>query len=387
MISESRLIRQLALFLQTSTEVPLGSTEVGPGDERIVEATRKMILPMLLDQGPAEVRQHDLGDVAVRFGPKGDDGMLLMTYVVSQHANLMDPGTNGKVMSGAPYGMAGKVVVGQGATQNKGPMAAAFEAIRNLGERLAKPVWLAVNTEGSSSHGGSRRIIEDLDVRAGAGIVMIGTDLQVSLGNRGRTDVVVEIKGSSSHSSQPWLGQNPIESLPAVLEALRDLRLPRPDPLLGEISLTPYLIECDPVAPHTSPETVSIHLDRRIGRDETPAGVVNQIRDALGSAMVPASVQVLTGPQMLPAFVPDDSPVVEMLRSAGRAAGHTVDPFYSMNAFDAGFPCSIGIPTVMFGPGKRSFAGPGLTGEDAVSIEDCVTAAEILARVILKWCG
>lgn len=44
--------------------------------------------------------------------------------------------------------------------------------------------------EGRRSHGGSMRIVDDLGVRASQGLIAFGTDLKVSLGNRGRIDVV-----------------------------------------------------------------------------------------------------------------------------------------------------------------------------------------------------
>jgi succinyl-diaminopimelate desuccinylase len=74
---------------------------------------------------------------------------------------------------------------------------------------------------------------------------------------------------------------------------------------------------------------------------------------------------------------------VRGVQAAGRASG-TV---YSRNTFDAGYPCRVGIPTVMFGPGRRRFGGDGLLADDAVAVDDCLVAAAAIRSAILHWDG
>lgn len=382
---EAFLVRLLA----TSTEVTEGRTEIQPGDPRIVAAVDEVVMPAIAELEPDEVRRHEAGDVAARFGPDRDDGLLLQTYIVSQHANLMDDPHAARVVDGAEFGLAaGPHAVGQGATQNKGPMASAFAAVlaaRGVSER---PVWLCVNTEGKSSHDGSRRIIEDLGVTAASGIVAFGTDLRVSLGNRGRVDVHVEVRGRSSHSSQPWLGDNPIETAGDVIVALREVPRAEPHPTLGPTTVTPYQLSCHPVAPHTIPETAHLVVDRRLLPGESPEGAVSALEAHLARSLPDADLHVEAGVAMMPAVVSETSAVVAALL-AGIAASGDREPetFWSMNAFDAGYACAKGIPTPMFGPGKRGFAGAGLVGVDLVALEDCEIGAGALASAITALCA
>jgi hypothetical protein len=225
-------------LLRANSQVPAGQTEIQPGDATIATVVSDVVLPRIMQLRPAELRQHPCGDIAARFGPAGDDGLLLQTYIVSQHANLMDAGKAGTVVT--DDGLLQARVLGQGASQNKGAMAAALAALRALPDDLDRPVWFTVNTEGKSSHDGSRRILDDLDVRAASGILAVGTDLRVSLGNRGRVDVKLTVEGISSHSSQPWLGANPIEDAADIVRCLRSLPLPERHPILGPVSATPY---------------------------------------------------------------------------------------------------------------------------------------------------
>jgi len=379
----------LLALLRTSTEVPAGQTQILPGDPRIVRAVDETIAPIVEALGPDEVRRHESGDVAARFGPESDDGLLLQTYIVSQHANLMDDPHGARIVDGAEYGLVpGPCAVGQGATQNKGPMASAFAAVRARPAELARPVWLVVNTEGMSSHAGSRRVLDELGVRAAWGIVAFGTDLRVSLGNRGRVDVEVTVAGRSSHSSQPWLGTNPIEGAADVIQALRSIPTVDPHPDLGPATITPYGISCFPVAPHTIPERATIVVDRRLLPGGSAEDAVAQIREHLIKELPDTTVVVEPGVSMLPAAVDAHAPIVTaLLEGIERATGRPGETFWSLNAFDAGYACAEGIPTPMFGPGKRGFAGAGLTGVDLVPLAECEIAAAVLAHTIRGLCG
>lgn len=385
-IDVSWLEQALIALLQTPTHVPVGKTEIEPGDPDTVRAIDEVVLPMVEDLGPDEVRRHPLGEVAARFGPPGESGVLVQTYLVSQHGNLMDDPLAGAIVDDGSSQTGARVAVGQGANQNKGPMVAVLAALRSMRRDLSQPVWLAVNTEGRSSHGGSRRVIDDLGIRARWGIVSIGTDLRVSVGNRGRVDVLVTVPGQSCHSSQPWLGDNPIERASDVVRALRNLPLPPSHPELGPASATPYGFACHPVAPHTIPAEVRMTVDRRLLPGDDRTAVVEELRAHLEAA-VESPLEISPGEHMLPAAVPVDAPVVERLRHHVREhAGRDEPPLWSKNTFDAGLACARGIPTCMFGPGRRDF-GAGVTAAETVAIDDCVAAAAALLATFVDLCG
>lgn len=385
-VNRSLIEKTLLELLGTDTQVPLGETEIQPGDGRIVSAVDEVVLPILKELHPDELRRHPMGDVAARFGPDVGGGFLIQTYIVSQHSNLIDDPNVSSITDGAPYGHAGPVAVGQGATQGKGPMAAAFAAIAARPAALMHPVWLTVNTEGRSSHGGSIRLLDDLGVSAANGVVSIGTDLRISLGNRGRADVLIKVKGLSSHSSQPWLGSNPIPIGAVVVSALQDVPVPPEHPDLGPVTVTPYRFSCFPVAPHTIPEAVEIVVDRRLLPGESPSTAVSQIKEHLKATGI-EDIDVVEDVSMLPAEVAEDAVVVRALSEGLTEAGKAADTFWSRNCFDAGYACSKGIPTPMFGPGRRDFSGEGLVGTDAVSIRDCEIAASVLTSAIRRLCG
>lgn len=384
-MESQRLVDQLLTLLRTSTEVPAGSHEIQPGDPRIVAAVGDVVLPMIEDLGPDHVARHLDGDLVARFGPESDDGLLIQTYIVSQHGNEMDDPLVGRLVDGDEFGVPGQVAIGQGANQNKGPMAAALAALADRPSTLRRPVLLAVNTEGMSSHAGSRRVIDDLGARASHGVLAFATDLNVSIGNRGRVDIHIDVPGASSHSSQPGLAMNPLPRAADVISALASSPLPEPHPELGPATVTPYQLRFEPVAPHTIPEHGSLLVDRRLLPGESPDDAVGALRSHLEAALA-FEVGVSQGAVMLPAEVAADDAVVTPLLGEVRRLGRDSDAVYAGNTFDAGYGCSLGMPTVMFGPGRRSF-GAEMIRTEWVSIDDCVVAAQALRGLIQQLCA
>ena len=97
-------------------------------------------------------------------------------------------------------------------------------------------------------------------------------------------------------------------------------------------------------------------------------------------------VAVSQGAVMLPAEVPADDRIVTALLGELESLGRQSISMYSSNTFDAGYGCSQGIPTVMFGPGKRSF-GAAMTGTEWVLVHDCFVASQAMSGLILRYCS
>ncbi len=126
-------------------------------------------------------------------------------------------------------------------------------------------------------------------------------------------------------------------------------------------------------------------VDRRLLPGEAPEDAVAALRVHLTAL---EGVEVDAGVSMFPAAVAEDAPVVTALLEGTQNTGRRPpETFWSLNAFDAGYACSKGIPTPMYGPGKRSFAGAGLVGADAVALDDCEAAAVAYGHTIERLCS
>jgi acetylornithine deacetylase/succinyl-diaminopimelate desuccinylase-like protein len=383
---QDQVAKTLLALLRTPSGVPRNAHELEAGDPLIRAAVTDVVAPLVAALKPSQLLRHDAGDLVAWFGPPGEAALLIQTYIVSQHGNDHADALASHLEDGAPRGVDGPVAVGQGASQNKGPMAAVLTALTLVDlESLRRPLIVAVNTEGRSSHDGSRRIIDDLGARADAALLAFGTGLDVSVANRGRVDVVVEFVGRSAHSSQPDIALNPIPIAAEVITALRTAPLPPPHPQLGGATATPYQLVFHPVAPHTIPSSGRLIVDRRLLPGESPGRAVIELEKHL-IATVGEGFTVREGAVMLPALVDEAHPVVRSVLDSLASSGRPHTPVSSRNTFDAGYGCSLGMPTVMFGPGRRAF-GDDVVQEEWVSIDDVTVAARAIADAVQALCG
>lgn len=74
--------------------------------------------------------------------------------------------------------------------------------------------------------------------------------------------------------------------------------------------------------------------------------------------------------------------VVALQQGAEQALGRRLETSYPPYTYDAGYPCSLGVPTVMCGPSTSGIAGTGVLGEDFVPEARVVEAAAVYAAAI-----
>jgi peptidase-like protein/peptidase M20/M25/M40-like protein len=362
-------------FVAADTSVRPGQTAVSPEDPRVATFASDVAARELRSLG-AVVEADSLNNVIGRFGALRGSEVAVVSYSVTHHANRMaDP------LRARTSLVDGETAwVGLGAGQGKAGLAAACGAVRALLEGrhdLAGRVVLGVSSEGSSSHQSAEALFRALDPHPAAVVLTIGTENTLLLGNRGRVDIRVDIAGRATHSSSPDSGVNPILQVEAVLSRLGTVAIDRtPHPLLGARNLVPYSLVCGPVAPHTIPETCRITIDRRILPGDSPAAAVEEV----AQAMEGLPVEVSMGPLMLPALTRGDHPTISALRRAAESAlGRRLDAAYPAWTFDAGYPVSLGIPTLMFGPSSAAASSTGVLDDDTVPEQMVMEAANAYA--------
>jgi acetylornithine deacetylase/succinyl-diaminopimelate desuccinylase-like protein len=276
---------------------------------------------------------------------------------------------------------------GQGASQNKGHMAALLTLARFFTQNridLEGTCYLAVNNEGRSSHACTEAILSVLDPQPQAAVLAIGTGMKITLGNRGRVDTYIHVEGRPTHSSDPDSGLSAIDGAHEVMKRLEGLDPAEEHPLLGRQRLKVYQVAYDPLAPHTLPGTAKITVDRRLIPGDDPDEAVDEIRRVVG-AIPPWKITVERGVTMLPALVEEDEAVVRSLQQAGRAVrGRECRTSYPKSTFDAGGLTSRGIPAVMFG---ASGGRGGILGEDFVALRDVWEETRMLALTIMDLAG
>src|SRR5262245_24229551 len=394
---DARISRERAKELLIAlVKVPSPQTELLEEEPLLKEFIKAAIEPRLSAMGFADIRYDTMGNLIASYGA-GTSGKSLMFIgnAMNQPASTMPNPYSGDVVDGAKFGLPGECVMGKGASEQKANLAAMLHAMETViasKAPIAGKLFFTCCLSGETGkHDAIRSVVEGAGVRADMA-VLGGTGLKVTLGNRGRIDVFVTVKGAPCHSSRPWDGSNAITgATAAIARLLAEVKLGRSHPQLGRQSLTVNHIRSFPDSTHTVQERCEFTLDRRLLPGEDPneafaeieriAKEVERFKDPVSGKGY--SVEVRLGPFMYPSLVTTDSPVVRaILRASEVMLGKPVETYYSPSAFDQGYLNHVGIVTANFGAGEHQYAH---TDFDMASVERTTDSARVYAFMMLDY--
>ncbi len=191
-----------------------------------------------------------------------------MGYAMTFPAGGMKEPFSGAIVDGKPFGVAGNCAMGRGACEQKGALAAMMYAAAIVARsqvKLRAPLYLAVSLAGETGrHDAAEFILENNSIAAKAGIVGLGTNNRICLGNKGRIDVEITVRGKSAHSSMPWDGINAVDGARKILERLDRLHSVTNMQASAKPRSTVTQIKSAPEISHTVPDICRITLDRRL---------------------------------------------------------------------------------------------------------------------------
>jgi len=394
---DTRLSRDRAKQLLIElVKVPSPQTELLEDEPLLQEFIGTAIEPRIRAMGFADIRYDAMGNLIANYGA-GSSGksLLFIGNAMNQPASTMPNPYDGDVVDGAKFGLPGECVMGKGASEQKANLAAMLHAMETViasGVPIAGRLMFTCCLSGETGkHDAIKSVVEGAGVRADMA-VLGGTGLMITLGNRGRIDVFVTVKGSPCHSSRPWDGINAITgATEAIRLLLSRVKLDKRHPALGKQSLTVNHIRSFPDSTHTVQERCELTLDRRLLPGEDPneafaeiervAKEVEQIEDPVSGKRY--SMEVRLGPFMYPSLVTTDSPVVRaILRASEVMLGKPVETHYSPSAFDQGYLNHVGIVTANFGAGEHQYAHTDL---DMASVERTTDSARVYAFMMLDY--
>ncbi len=241
------------------------------GVSEIVEREMRML-------GYDDVRRDEVGNVIglVRGAQSGP------CVLFDAHMDVV-PATSPEMWRYSPYSaqLSDGRIWGRGATDDKGPLAAAIVALGIIPRDKFRGILVLSASVGEEMIEGLA--LEHVLRCFPADIVVIcePTGLKLGVGHKGRTGLVVMAEGVAAHSSRPELGVNAVYLMMQAIKRIRALPLPQ-DELLGrgvcelvEIISSPY--------PGTSmvPELCTARFDRRLVRGETAENVLAGMQTAL----------------------------------------------------------------------------------------------------------
>lgn len=356
-------------------------TELLEAEPQVLALIRDVIKPEL-EQSGLKPFVDKMGNLILHLqGRTRSDRLMLVGYAMCAAPSTMQNPYSGEIVDGAPYKLDGECVWGRGACEQKGSLAAMMAAVKFIGAakvELPSDLYFVVSTAGETGrHNSLAHVLDHGHVEAEWCIIDGPPEIQ--LGNKGRVDVLVIVRGKQAHSSRPWEGVDAIEGAMRVLEKLKPL-MPYPEskshPELGKVSLTPNAIESFPKATHTIQSECRIMFDRRLLPGDDPKKAIQQMKDAIGK-IEPFEVEVQPRDFMYPSEVGKDAEVVQAIEQGIRAMlGYEPKFSFSTAANDTGLFNFRGIQAINYGARHIQFQH---TDHDLVPLDAVFNAAKVFA--------
>lgn len=305
---------------------------------------------------------------------------------------IVDP-YEAKVIDGKLYG--------RGTVDMKGAIASMIAMAGLVGETKDKPtiVYLFVPHEEIVEGALFKYALEDtLDIVPSLVVLGEATNLNLHIGQRGRTVIYVEARGVSAHASMPNKGINPILFIAKLVEEIDNLgkHLPR-HKLLGRSTIVPTILECSPKFPPMIPDYCKLVIDRRFIVGESREAIVNEVSSLAKkvfekhgvkefSVYIPVEDIVLWSGRRIsvqlffPAWILEDmklaNNLLKILRKTNPYAEIGVWRFSTDGVYSAGVR---GIKTIGVGPGNEVLAHKP---NEYVEVKQLVKASKIYYDIV-----
>lgn len=323
-------------------------------------------------------------------------GSQPVEVILQGHVDVVPPGDLSRWHSD-PYAptIRGSHVVGRGACDMKGGVAAILGALDALSDRLRDLPDFAVHFVVGEEDGGLGAFATLQRGYTGAACVIPEpTGLQLVTANAGSLTFRIEIPGRATHGSTAYAGSSAIDSYLSVHQALAELQRRRnrePESLLAPYPVA-YPLSVGRLQAGDWPSSVPDRLvaEGRYGLriTEDPDAARAELESAVLSAagrdpFLAQHPPVVSWPggQFRGGHLPEGNPLAERLLDAHAEAtgGRPITVQGAPWGSDLRLYAAAGIPTVHYGPGDVRLAhGP----DEAVPVTDLLTTAEVLLRVL-----
>ena len=284
-------------------------------------------------------------------------------------------------------------LIGRGACDMKGPMAAALAAAAAIGRaglilEGTLELHLVADEELAGTYG--TRVLRDQGrLTQDAAIVGEPTGMEIALAERGGAWITAVAHGRAAHGSQPDHGVNAIVTMSRFLLRLREALPDREHALVGRPTVNVALVSGGS-APNVVPDRCEVDIDRRIipGEDD-PDEVIAPFRrlvEDLKSEYPDSDIEPWIRDWTEAAETDGSSVIAAIARDAVGIETGTPAPFVGFTGItDARFYINDAkIPTVILGPGSLSNAH---IADEWVGVDELVTAARTYARIFVAFLG
>ena len=284
-------------------------------------------------------------------------------------------------------------LVGRGACDMKGPIAAALGAASAIGRAgIALGGTLELHLVADEEHAGvhGTKVLRDQGLLdQDAAVVGEPTEMEIALAERGGAWVTAVALGTAAHGSQPHRGVNAILAMSRFALRLHEVIPALVHPLVGAPTVNLATI-VGGSAPNVVPDRCEVEIDRRIvpGEDD-PEAVLAPFRrlvDDLVAEQPDTRIEVTLRDWTEAAETTGDSTIAELVRDAIGAEVGSPPPFVGFTGItDARFYINDAkIPTVIAGPGSLSVAH---AANESIRVDEMIAGARAYARTFVGFLG
>jgi acetylornithine deacetylase/succinyl-diaminopimelate desuccinylase-like protein len=374
---------RLTEWVQRFIRHPSEQSDLMEADPAVLSFISDCARPLVEELGMTP-RFDGMGNMIVEMGPADAERRLMfMTYAMTHPAASMRDPFKGELIE--ENGVA--AIRGRGVSEQKASLAAALAAVHAYRSRgKGGGLTFVLSTAGETGrHMAAEAILGGLGAPPRLGVVVLGTSSQVALGNKGRIDIEVTVRGKAFHSSMPERGVNAITGAHEVLDRMAAFEMGEEEHAgLGRATLTSTSIASLPKATHTVQNEVRMTFDRRLLPGQDPDDAFERVRDVLDIGP-PWTIEVEKGPFMYPCEVAEDSELVRHIVSGHAAAGLEAPGFmWSHGALDAGYLAERGCQATMWGPGSVDMWH---SDEESISVDAVCNGANAYLGLIASYLG
>lgn len=343
--------------------------------------------------GYDEVIIDSMGNLLGRIGNSGKAVLFdshVDTVEVNDEREWDIPPFSGAITDGRLYG--------RGAVDMKSGAAASIYAgaiAKKLGFASGKTVYVSCSVFEEDCDGVNlMHLFQELNIKPDYVIICEPSKNQITLGHKGKAQIVIKTHGISAHSSAPENGVNAVYEMAEIIQRVEAANLvlmkkegPKRTLALSRISSTSASL-------NAVPSMCEIYLDRRIAPGETEDDIRQEIEQLIQGKNATWEVGTLyrkswTGMEIRyePFHLAWSINLSHELSRAcvaayqdnfGNRPGEYAFWDFSTNAVT---PVSMGIPTIGFGPGDYKLAH---MRNENISVDQIVDACGFYTRLIQK---
>lgn len=328
----------------------------------------KFIEKKMLALGYDEVIIDSMGNLIGRIG-SGEKSILFDSHVdtveVTDKDNWDVPPLSGEIIDGRLYGL--------GSVDMKSAVAASIYAgaiAKRMGFSSGKTVYVSCTVFEEDCDGENlKHLFKELNLKPGFVVICEPSSNKISLGHKGKAQIIIRTHGVSAHGSAPEKGINAIYEMAEIIQRAEKINheLMKKEGIRGSLVIS--RISSISVSLNAVPSECEIYIDRRTTPGETEEDIKQEIERLIKGKNATWEIGTLyrkswTGLEFK--YEPFHSAwKIDLNHELVRACiaayqetfGHEPSEYvywdFSTNAVT---PVSMGIPTIGFGPGESKLA-------------------------------